>query len=169
MDVVAKRIVVLVCFLAALLGRPAIAAAAGTWMWPVDGPVIREFEPPDSPYGSGHRGIDIAAAIGTPVRAAAPGTVSFAGSVAGSLFVTVDHGGGLASTYSFLQGTSVSKGEAVRQGQTIASSGPGHPDVTPTHLHFGVKLDGAYVDPLDYLQPANAADYIHLAPIDAAA
>src|SRR5918912_2069876 len=80
--------------------RPAVAS--GAWAWPVVGPVIRGFEPPTSPYGPGHRGIDIAAPEGTAVSAAAPGTVTFAGRVGGELFVTVDHGGGVKSTYAFL-------------------------------------------------------------------
>ncbi len=145
------------------------ARAAGTWTWPVVGPVIRPFDPPDSPYGSGHRGIDIAAPIGTPVRAAATGIVSFAGSVGGNLFVTVDHGAGLLSTYGWLSARSVSKDQVVRQGEVIASSGLGDRDVPPTHLHFGVRLNGMYVDPLEYLAPASVVGLIRLAPIDSAA
>src|SRR2546428_10952692 len=69
-----------------------------TLSWPLPGAVIRGYEPPTSPYGPGHRGIDIAAPVGTPVLAAAAGTVSFAGRVAGSLYVTIDHGAGLFTT-----------------------------------------------------------------------
>ncbi len=76
----------------------ASAATAGGWTWPVVGPVIQTFDPPDTPYGSGHRGIDIAASVGTTVVAPADGTVTFAGPVGGHLFVTVDQGGGLSST-----------------------------------------------------------------------
>ena len=47
------------------------AASAGGWTWPVVGPVIQTFDPPDTPYGSGHRGIDIAASVGTTVVAPA--------------------------------------------------------------------------------------------------
>ena len=45
------------------------ASAAGTWVWPVTGPVIRGFDPPDDPYGTGHRGIDIAVPFGTTTAA----------------------------------------------------------------------------------------------------
>ena len=61
------------------------AAAAGTWTWPARGPIVRPFDPPASPYGAGHRGIDVAVPVGTIVVAPAPGVVSFAGRVAGTL------------------------------------------------------------------------------------
>jgi murein DD-endopeptidase MepM/ murein hydrolase activator NlpD len=142
-----------------------VAQAAGSWTWPVVGPVIHGFEPPASPFGAGHRGIDIAVPIGTPVAAAEAGTVTFAGTVAGHLFVTVDHGGGLVSTYSWVSEVLVAKNDVVANGETIALSGTGHPGVLPEHLHFGVKLNGAYVDPLDYLSPGSVVDLIRLAPL----
>jgi murein DD-endopeptidase MepM/ murein hydrolase activator NlpD len=144
---------------------PGPARASGDWTWPVVGPVIRGFDPPDSPFGSGHRGIDIAAAEGTTVHAAAVGTVAFAGPVGGRLFVTVDHGAGLESTYSFLSSISVRRGDVVSQGQTIARSGTGHAgDIVP-NLHFGVKLADTYVDPLEYLGPVEVWRFIRLAPL----
>ena len=141
------------------------ASASGTWTWPLVGPIIRAFDPPANPYGSGHRGIDIAAPAGTMVRAPADGVVSFAGSVGGHLFVTIDHGGGLLSTASFLSERLVRKGDRVIQGQPIGRSGSGHPGDLRTDLHFGVRLNGTYVDPLDYLTPLNVVDLIRLAPI----
>lgn len=137
---------------------------AGTWAWPVVGPVIRDFDPPTDPYGSGHRGIDVAAAAGTPILAPEAGTVSFAGKVGGELFITLDHGGGLQSTYSWISATLVHKGDVVARGSQIGLTGQGHPGSLVPHLHFGVKLDGAYVDPMDYLSPAPIASLIHLAP-----
>jgi murein DD-endopeptidase MepM/ murein hydrolase activator NlpD len=150
-----------------LAARP--VAAAGDWAWPVVGPVIRGFDPPDSPYGSGHRGIDIAASIGTVVVAPAPGTVTFAGPVGGRLFLTIDHGGGLLSSDSFVSGLLVRKGEVVARGQAVARSGEGHAGEEIPHLHFGVRLGGAYVDPLDYLAPPSVSGYIRLAPLSDAA
>ena len=144
------------------------ASAAGPWSWPVSGPVINGFDPPASPFGSGHRGIDIAAAAGTPVLAPAPGTITFAGPVAGHLFVTIDHGGGVESTYSWVSAIVVKKGDAVVAGTLIARSGTGHPsDVVPS-LHMGVKLDDVYVDPLAYLSPMSVRGFIRLAPVLAA-
>jgi murein DD-endopeptidase MepM/ murein hydrolase activator NlpD len=158
-----RRIAILLGLLAVMLPMP--ANAAGSWVWPVTGPVIRGYEPPDDPYGSGHRGIDIAAPVGTQVRAADAGTVTFAGSVGGQLFVTVNHGGGLASTYSWLSELRVRRSDVVARGQVIALSGPGHPGSFTPHLHLGVKLDGAYVDPMDYLGPVSVAGLIRLAPL----
>jgi len=150
----------------ALVAGPSVAArAAGTWAWPVVGPVVRGFDPPSSPYGSGHRGIDIAASIGTTVVAPAPGVVTFAGAVAGRLYVTIDHGDGLLSTCSFLSATLVRKGDVVAADQPIARSGPGHAGDVQPDLHFGVRLAGQYVDPLGYLGPPSIADLIHLAPL----
>ena len=144
---------------------PGPAHASGDWTWPVVGPVIRAFDPPDSPFGSGHRGIDIAAPVATPVRAAAAGTVTFAGPVGGRLFVTVDHGAGLESTYSFLDSIAVRRGDVVSHGQTIARSGTGHAGELVPILHFGVKLADAYVDPLGYLGPVEVWRFIRLAPL----
>jgi len=150
---------------AGVAGAAGAAGVAGNWTWPVVGPVIRSFEPPATTYGPGHRGIDVAAPIGTPVVAPAPGNVTFAGAVAGELFVTVDHGGGLVSTYSWLSAILVRKGDVVREGVTLALSGPGHTGVVPPHLHFGVKRDGSYIDPLSVLSPLNVVGLIRLAAI----
>jgi murein DD-endopeptidase MepM/ murein hydrolase activator NlpD len=159
----------LVASLAAALMMTAAppAGAAGTWTWPVSGPVIRGFDPPDSPYGAGHRGIDIATAMGTVVVAPASGTVTFAGPVGGKLFLTLDHGGGVESTYSWLGSLLVKKGATVEAGAPIATSGWGHADLTVPNLHLGVKLDDAYVDPMDYLGEASVSGFIRLAPLAA--
>lgn len=144
------------------------ARAAGDWSWPVFGPLIRGFDPPVSPFGSGHRGIDIAAAVGSPVRAPAAGRVTFAGPVGGRLFMTIDHGGGLESTYSWLSALIARRGDLVSGGQPIGRSGTGHPSEVVPHLHFGVKLLDVYVDPLDYLGPVDVSSFIRLAPLEGA-
>ncbi|CAN5778738.1 hypothetical protein BH18ACT17_BH18ACT17_06270 [soil metagenome] len=136
-------------------------------MWPVSGPVIRPFDPPDSPYGSGHRGIDIAAPAGTLVFPPADGRVSFAGPVGGRLFLTIDHGGGLESTYSWLAALSVRRNDLVRAGQPVALTGTGHAGDAVPNLHMGAKLDDLYVDPLDYLTPIDVSALIRLAPLTA--
>jgi murein DD-endopeptidase MepM/ murein hydrolase activator NlpD len=141
------------------------ARAAGEWSWPVVGPVIRGFDPPDTPFGSGHRGIDIAVALASPVRAPAAGVVTFAGPVGGRLFLTIDHGGGLESRYSFLDALVARRGDAVSTGQVVARSGTGHPGDLVPNLHFAVLLDDAYVDPLDYLGPVEVWRFIRLAPL----
>ena len=137
----------------------------GAWAWPVRGPVIRGFDPPDTPFGAGHRGIDIAVVPGTPIFAPEAGTVSFAGRVGGELFVTIDHGGGLSSTYSWISSTTVRKGDVVSRGQPIGTTGMGPPGASVPHLHFGAKLGGEYVDPLMLLAPLGVQDLIRLVPI----
>ncbi len=158
-----RTLVALVALLSILPASP--ARATGSWTWPVTGAVIRGFDPPGMPYGSGHRGIDIAAPAGTIVRAPAAGVVSFAGNVGGRLFVTIDHGGGLLSTCSFVSALLVHKGDLVVQGEGIARSGTGHVGDAIPNVHFGVRMIGQYVDPLDYLGPASVVDLIRLAPI----
>jgi len=166
-----KKLVLLIAVTSTVLVHPAAARpaaalpAVGTWTWPVTGPVIRDFDPPDQPFGSGHRGIDIAAAVGTTVLAAAGGVVTFAGPVGGRLFLTIDHGGGLESTYSFLDALSVRRGDVVLQGAPIARSGSGHAGALVPHLHFGVRLNDEYQDPLDLLGPIEVWRFIRLAPV----
>jgi len=150
----------------ALVAAPTPSAAGTGWSWPVAGPVIRGFDPPETPYGSGHRGIDIAVATGTLVVAPEAGSVSFAGKVGGELFVTIDHGGGLSSTYSWVSATLVRRGDLVPRGWPIALSGNGHPGSVVPQLHLGAKRDGAYVDPLALLGPVGVSGFIRLAPLD---
>lgn len=145
-------------------GATAIEPAWGTYRWPVHGEVIRPFEEPAGPYGAGHRGIDIAAPFGTPIRAPADGTVSFAGTVAGALFISIDHPGGIRTSYSWVSSIGVKKGQPVRAGAVIGATGQGHPGSDRTHLHFSARLDGTYIDPMLLLGGGNLDDLIHLAP-----
>ena len=131
---------------------------------PVDAVIARYFEAPSSPYGPGHRGIDYAVASGTRVRAAGDGVVSWAGSVAGNLSVTIDHGDGLESTYSILASLEVARGDVVDEGRFVGTVGRDH-EGSAGGLHFGVKLHDSYVDPLDYLGPVGLGGAIHLAPL----
>lgn len=141
------------------------AVAAETWTWPVTGPVIRGFDPPASPFGSGHRGIDIAAVAGSVAVAPADGRVAFAGPVGGRLFLTIDHGAGLESTYSWVAALLVRRGDLVAQGEPVVRTGLGHTGDLVANLHLGVKLDDEYVDPLDYLAPIDVSGLIRLAPL----
>jgi hypothetical protein len=131
---------------------------------PVDGAVGERFVAPASPYGPGHRGIDYVAAEGVAVRAAADGTVIFAGLVAGAFAVTIAHEGDLATTYSRLGEVYVSAGEYVDQGRWLGTVRASHPDATGG-LHFGVKLGGVYVDPASFLGPLDVGAAIHLVPV----
>ncbi|HYU56545.1 MAG TPA: M23 family peptidase, partial [Actinomycetota bacterium] len=95
-----NRTIFLVLLVAAWLltpwpGSAGAAPVPGSYAWPVRGPVIRPFEAPASPYGPGHRGIDIAATPDTVVGAAEGGVVAFAGVVAGARYVSIDHPDGV--------------------------------------------------------------------------
>ncbi|HEY8019141.1 MAG TPA: M23 family metallopeptidase [Actinomycetota bacterium] len=164
-----RRIALLLLLVTTLaLADAGPAPAAGLWTWPVAGPILRAFDPPDDPYGSGHRGIDVGTAVGTAVVSPAAGVVTFAGKVGGQLFLTIAHGGALQSTASWLTDVLVRKGDTVAEGQVVAHTGWGHAVDPSPHLHFSVRLDGVYVDPLDYLAPMDVSALIHLAPLGAA-
>jgi murein DD-endopeptidase MepM/ murein hydrolase activator NlpD len=144
---------------------PAIPAY-GTYAWPVVGPVIRGFEEPTGPYGPGHRGIDIAAPFGTPMVAAQDGVVAFAGSVGGSLFISIDHPDGVRTTYSWVSSIAVHKGQQVNRGEVIGLTGNGHPDGDQPHLHFGARVGTTYIDPMLLLVRGDVSGLIHLAPLE---
>jgi len=94
-----------------------------------------------------HTGIDIAASYGASIHAAAGGTVVFAGRWGGyGNCVIIDHGGGLATLYGHCSSISVSEGQEVRQGQTIAAVGSTGLSTGP-HLHFETRRNGRPVDP----------------------
>jgi murein DD-endopeptidase MepM/ murein hydrolase activator NlpD len=122
-------------------------SAAGL-IWPVSGPVTSGF---GMRWGRMHEGIDIAAASGTPIVAAAAGSVIYASWMSGyGNLVVVDHGGGLATAYAHCSALLVAVGQNVAQGETIALVGStGHS--TGPHLHFEVRVNGVAVDPLLYL------------------
>ena len=113
---------------------------------PVAGPVVRSFAPIGR-YG-GHWGIDIATEQGSAVRAADGGYVTFAGSVAGMLSVTVAHGGGLRTSYSYLDEIAVVVGERVGRSAVIGKSGMDH-DLEA--LHFSVRVGDRYQNPVRWL------------------
>ncbi|MFF9866803.1 murein hydrolase activator EnvC family protein [Streptomyces sp. NPDC013953] len=134
----------------------AVGPASGTW--PVGPPrpvVVRGWEPPASPYGPGHRGVDLAAGAGTPVRAAAAGRVSFAGPVAGRGVVTVTHPGpgpGLRTSYEPLRPV-VTVGTQVAAGQVVGHLTAELPHCPPTCLHWSLRRGTVYLNPLSLLPP----------------
>jgi septal ring factor EnvC (AmiA/AmiB activator) len=129
------------------------APSSSGLIWPVQGPVTSPFGPRCLPNGdcSFHPGIDIAASTGTPIHAAAAGTVIYAGWMDGYGNLTViDHGGGLATAYGHQSSIAVGVGATVSQGQTIGAVGCTGYCFGP-HLHFEVRINGEPVDPLGYL------------------
>lgn len=128
-----------------------IRYGSGQFIWPVDGPVVSGF---GMRWGRMHEGIDIAVPAGTPIRAAADGTVVLMQSDAESggygNFTCLDHGGGLQTCYAHQSAFAVSSGQSVSQGDVIGYVGcTGH--CFGDHLHFEVRVGGAPTDPLGYL------------------
>lgn len=133
----------------ALGASPARGAPDPVGVWPLAPvpAVLRGFDPPSSPWGSGHRGVDLLGSVGQRVRSALPGTVSFAGRIAGRGVVVVTHGD-TRTTYEPVTatrevGTPVAAGEGV-----------GRLDLAGSHcfpracLHWGWRRGETYLDPL---------------------
>ncbi|MHA7887007.1 MULTISPECIES: peptidoglycan DD-metalloendopeptidase family protein [Roseicyclus] len=120
---------------------PAPAASSARFAYPVQGNIIR-------PYGSGNEGIDIAAATGTAVRAAADGEVAAITQDTDQIpILVVRHPDGLLTVYANIRNIAVSRGDRVSQGQTLAEVGPGD----PSFLHFEVRRGFEAVNPTRYL------------------
>ncbi|GAB3141217.1 M23 family metallopeptidase [Marisediminicola antarctica] len=152
-------------------GRPAAGAAgaAPQWLWPVGPPYVvsRPFVAPATTYAAGHRGIDIRVdAVTEPgpgaelgargsreVIAPADGVVHFVGTVVDRPVLSLRHPGGLVSSFEpvdsgLVEGQPVSAGDVVGTVRVDAAT-PAH---CPTPcLHFGVRLHGDYVSPLNFL------------------
>jgi Peptidase family M23 len=156
-----RLLLVLTAFLSLAAARAAPAEAA--WLWPVRGEVITQYRNGSDPYAGGqHRGIDIAAPVGTPVVAAAGGEVRFAGTAGSSgLTVSVRTGDGYDTSFLHLSSIAVRAGAHVSGGERLGAVGTtGERSATAPHLHFGVREAGsryAYVDPLSFLPPAAVA------------
>jgi hypothetical protein len=163
----ALAVILLSAALVCSVTRPAHAADdASGWLRPVDGAVVAPFDAPASPYGPGHRGADLGAPPGTPVRAANDGVVSFAGSVAGTLHVTVAHAGGLRTSYSFLATVAVRAGESLARGDVLGTTGGTGPDHDGSVLHLGLRIGDRYVDPMQLFRPSDLTKLVRLVPAD---
>ena len=133
-------------------GTPEIPESLAGWSWPMRPfRLVAPFVAPAHAYGPGHRGIDMDGADSgvTEVLAPAAGMVAFAGSVAGRGVVTIDHGSGLVSTLEPVT-PGVRVGDVVRQGEHVADLAVGG-HAAPGTLHLGVRVDGAYINPLRIL------------------
>jgi murein DD-endopeptidase MepM/ murein hydrolase activator NlpD len=155
-----RRVILLVlgCTVLLSVGSPTAAATAQLssprvsaphWRWPTDLPrvIVRPYIAPATPYAAGHRGIDVEASS-TVVFAPADGIVHFSGLVVDRSVLSISHVGGLLSSYEPVDSPLVA-GDIVHRGDVIGQLQPGHCS-TPC-LHFGVRLDGEYVSPLNYL------------------
>ena len=99
-----------------------------------------------------HKGIDLAGAVGTPVHAAADGTVSRADWFSSyGLFVSLEHGGSLQTRYGHMSRLNVAAGQQVHKGDVIGYIGTTGRSTGP-HLHYEVRIAGAAVNPVPYIQ-----------------
>ena len=131
------------------VGQP----SASGFIWPVNGPITSPFGSRCRGNGdcSSHPGLDIGAPAGTPIHAAASGTVIYTGWMGGYGNLTlIDHGRGLATGYGYQSSIAVANGAIVSRGQVIGYVGcTGY--CFGAHLHFEVRVNGSPVDPLGYL------------------
>ena len=123
---------------------------------PVSGRVTDGFRSPVCPYCAGNRGLEIDTTPGQTVVAAAAGRVSFAGSVAGTRYVAVEHGGGYRTTYGGLASITVTTGTRVDAGGALGTSA--------AHTFFGLRQGDVYLDPYPHLGVVVIAP--HLVPLD---
>lgn len=147
------------------------APAATAWVDPSTGSahptrVTRRADIPEHNWQPGHRGVDLALRPGDEVLAAGAGTVAFAGAVAGTPVVSIDHPGGLRTTYQPVH-ASVQVGAAVGEGEPIGTLARAGAFRAGDHdgLHWGARTGpDAYIDPLTLLAPPR----IRLKPLDGA-
>ena len=109
---------------------------------------MRPFIAPETPYAAGHRGIDVAAPEGAEVRSPADGVIHFSGFVVDRPVLSIDHGGGLVSSFEPVV-SELAAGTIVHRGDRIGAVQSGH--CGAPCLHLGVRLHGQYVSPLRYL------------------
>ena len=135
--------------------------AQGRFLWPLEGRISSPFGARDL-FGSTslHRGIDIAAPTGTPITAAAQGTVIWSGlrGTYGNL-VKLDHGNGFVTYYAHCSQLLVQEGDTVDQGETIALVGSTGRSTGP-HCHFEVLWQGELLDPLACLPDSSGGSTI---------
>lgn len=138
------------------IGAAAPVAGGTGFVLPIPPPpvVLVPFAPPPHRYGAGHRGVDLAAAPDTVIVAAGAGRVVYAGTLVDRGVVSVEHEGGLRTTYEPVTAT-IGTGTLVTAGQPIGTLSPGHPPCAPAPcLHWGTRLpDGTYLDPMALLRP----------------
>lgn len=132
-------------------------SAEADWLWPVGGGrhVVEPFIAPAHEYGPGHRGIDVAADAGGEVRAPAEGVIAFVGTVVDRPLLTIDHGGGLVTTFEPVAST-LRAGEQVSAGDAIGAIASGGHAAHGT-LHVGLRVHGVYVDPMMMFGPVERA------------
>jgi murein DD-endopeptidase MepM/ murein hydrolase activator NlpD len=133
--------------------QPFLRTQVGQWQWPLHPPpaVARFFAVGPEPWSPGHRGVDLLAAAGATVHAPAAGRLSYAGIVAGRPVLSLDHGGGIISSFEPVE-TNRPVGSVVAAGDVIGRMAGGPSHCSPGWcLHWGVRSGGRYVNPLLFL------------------
>ena len=136
-----------------LAGGPGVSAGpvkrgSGRFIYPTNGTFTSPF---GMRWGRLHAGIDIAAPVGTPIRAVDSGRVAIAGPTGGyGNYTCIQHGGGISTCYGHQSRIGVSVGSSVSQGQVIGAVGNTGNSTGP-HLHFEVRVGGNPVNPMGYL------------------
>ena len=159
----------IVAMCAVLWAAPS-AWASDDWRWPVRGSVATVYENDNArPYARGmHRGIDIAAGVGTPVVAARSGTVTYAGALGAAGNVVAVRAGPYVTSYLHLDRVVATRGARVDSGALLGQVGTtGRRSVPEPHLHFGVRLAAGdrYVDPLSLLPGFGRARSVPAGPV----
>ncbi len=135
-------------------GSSSSGSSGGKLSWPCSGTITSEQGwriHPIFGYMKYHSGMDIGVAYGTPIKAAASGTVIMASWYGGYGYcVIIDHGNGLSTLYGHNSSLHVSYGQKVSRGQTIASAGSTGNSTGP-HCHFEVRVNGNVTNPRNYL------------------
>ena len=132
-------------------------------IWPVVGPLRSGVGIRSNPFGGSqletHKGQDISAPMGTPVKAAADGSVVIAGWQKGYGWVVyIDHGNGISTRYGHLSRIDVTLGQMLKQGEQLGLVGSTGRSTGP-HLHYEVRINGQPTSPIHYLpalQPTTA-------------
>lgn len=122
--------------------------------WPTvkNASVITRFSPPQHPWLTGHRGVDIASDTNSAIYAAGEGTIIYADKLVDRYVISIQHKNGLRTTYEPVHPI-VAKGEHVQAGQMIGLLEAGHCSNQPC-LHWGAKYDhDRYINPLSLVQP----------------
>jgi murein DD-endopeptidase MepM/ murein hydrolase activator NlpD len=123
-------------------------------IWPTQGWISSEFGERVSPFTGRkelHKGLDISTTLGATVYATAAGNVSFVGEGQGTgPSVTIEHPGGISTSYSHLREFTVTRGQAVSRGDVIGFVGDSGRSTGP-HLHYEVRVNGVAVNPMRYI------------------
>lgn len=137
-------VIAVIAVVSVVAAHPVVVTAAPCWAPPTDAPVVDPFREPACPWCPGNRGLAYGTPAGVTIRAVAAGRVTFAGDVAGTVYVVVELASGWRLTYGNLASADVARGATVVAGVVVGR--------TAGEFHFGLRdADGEYRDPAPYL------------------